>query len=278
MSTPEQLDRLIDRQRQGQPVTPASPEARLTLDLMRLAESFDLDPAFDADLGARLHRPVPTYGSLRIVRAVVVSAAAFALIVLAVVAVPPLRAVAQGIIDTLFPPAAIEEQTIAFAPGEAIAYESVTAAQADVAYPIRVPSALPDGIELVTIVYYPERSTTSFSLHPPEGGPLHYTIHQQPVEAAEREGPFIYNRDAWTIGQDAESQPIMIGGIEGAFVRGSWVTGGRGADAVYRWDSRFPVYTLRWAHEGMLYEVSVFTQPDDFDLYALMRLAASMME
>lgn len=186
-----------------------------------------------------------------------------ALIVLAllvvVITVPPLRVMAQDVIDSigrLFltrQPTAAEQE---FA-SEELRFEdmvpeplTLTQAQERVDFPIRLPSYLPEGVALHNVTVTEEQDSVVVTLT--YGGPYLLTIEQMDLR---EEGTFTL-----PLGDAVIPQPVMVGEVDGVWLE--HVPAGIGGLAseeqpeVFAHRLLFYENILTWEEEGRIYVIS----------------------
>jgi hypothetical protein len=180
-----------------------------------------------------------------LVAAVLIAAMAGALVWLT----PPLRALAQAVIDGLFNRASSSSITISpleNTTGTESVWLSLPEAEARAGFSLRLPDALPTGYSFAGAGYTESRHAASLIYERP-GAEL--VITQQPAAFAE----FGLLTDGGIgIGLNARVERVQIGQSEGEYVVGTWTRTGDD-QAVWRADA--PYQRLRWQKGIMIYEI-----------------------
>lgn len=194
-------------------------------------------------------------------RALVGLALAVTLLLFAVVAISPVRAFAQDLLQSLFvrhdsntmitepyDPVADPTPTPVPAP-ESLPDLSVAEAAALASFAVKELANLPEGYRLASVYYDEVRDRVTFLYI--KDTYLGIVLHQEPAETAE----------PWTIGADAVIKPVTVGDVPGEYVRGSWdwgepATEGSIGSAEMIWKSDDPYQQLRWTQDGIVYTVS----------------------
>lgn len=279
---PDELKTFIDALQRGDAPTPTSPEEETLSELMSLGHSFTLDERFDH----MLHQKFSKSQSMKKTKPALLRriAAVLALAVLGVAlvfAVPDMRAIAQSIIETLFPVAESnqvqypDEGLFTSVVGSTVAVSSLQGAERALTFPIKIPE-VPDELSLreylvrpdanVSILFYGTYPLTMRRQPPGEAAVL---IAQQPLEDAEAVGIFGDQGLQSTLAPDAEMHPITFGpedAYEGQWVRGLWVPTSsqpeQDGTLTYVWQ-QVPVYRLRWQDDTYIYEISWYLLLED---------------
>lgn len=201
----------------------------------------------------------------RQVRIASAMAAVFLFCVTAILTIPPLHAIAQEVIDTLFNRTETNQETIEFGTygiHQLVPYYfgSVEQAQEKVDFEIYAPTLLPDELELRIVNYSPEENLVSLSYGNTGVAYINpdLSVFMGPVKNG-------WSSQAYfSIGASAELVSVqfagMSGQVTGEFVQGFWlippdqwvnkVTPIDGA-----WESNLPICRLRWQENDMLYEI-----------------------
>jgi hypothetical protein len=193
-------------------------------------------------------------------------AAVFAVCVTATLSIPPLRAIAQEVIDTLFNRTETNKETIEFGPHGILQlvpfyFGSVEQAQEKVDFEIHAPTLVPDDLALRIVNYSPEENLLSLLYgHPGEAyiSP-DLSVFLGPVKNGWS------NQSYFTIGASADIVSVEFSGITGQvigeFVQGFWVFPPAYqwpeeiTSVAVEWDSNLPLCRLRWQEDDMLYEI-----------------------
>jgi hypothetical protein len=205
------------------------------------------------------------HGWRRQVRIASAIAAVFVFCVTAILTIPPLRAIAQEVIDTLFNRTETNQETIEFGTYGIhqlvpFYFGSVEQAQEKVDFEIHAPTFLPDDLMLRVVNYSPEENLVALSYgHSGEGyASPDLSIFLGPVKNNWSSQPY------FAIGASADIVSIQFPGISdqvtSEFVQGFWVfppdaRGDEVAAVAVEWDSNFHVCRLRWQENEMLYEL-----------------------
>lgn len=273
------LNDFIDNHQSDSATQPTNADQAFAADLMALADQQHLDPAFDAALAARFQTQSTTPAQPRRVaprRLSIAAAVTLLLAIVATLAVPDLRAIAQDILDDLFPREPEPTRTITyteFAEGDIQWYDDANSAQIHVPYPIRELGLIPNGMQMDEVGFLESRNVVSMIFFDDRFTYQDIRFQQQPIAGAQEHGYFWYTFDEYTIGQNADVQTVMVGDNEGQLVRGFWM--GDGQDT-FAWDNDFPFFHLRWQDGTMAYELRVNTRPSLFDLDELITIAESI--
>lgn len=277
MTTPEQLDQMITRKQKGDVIMPQTDEEKLTLDLMELAESFELDAEFDASLTNQFKKsPVRMIypskwvdnpaKSKAFLRVFVTSAAAIVILTLAVFTISPLHALAQQIID-FFIPSDTDKITVELHVGGSASTSAVDL------YPLSLdelvnpvdfewslPTFIPSAYAFNGASYNANAQVVSLNY----GCSDYWTIHIIQTKVAQPDIDNILSRE---VGVEAEIDHVTIGTAIGQYVRGSWVIAvdddiaGQAeesgdiiiTDAEGSWQDNSQWHQLVWYSEGTLY-------------------------
>lgn len=293
MTTPHELDRMIDDQLDGNLPSQSQygdDEIALTAGLIALANQFTLDANFDSALARQFKAPIVALpksrrrmGWQRMVAAV--ATVLFALIFVTL-SVPQFRAFAQDIIDDLFPRSEETERVMDGSPGsidhsDFIGFATLEELREGVPFEVKLPTFEND--EFVWIqnaaLYMISRNAvfTSFSLPNRENPDLR--IRQQVLSDATSSGVFWLSTEDNTVGATAEIIEVEFGEYTGEFVQGEWVTRDILTEGVkeFYWSNIFPVYRLRWQDDTFLYEIERIST-DPIEPEDLVDIAESMMD
>lgn len=198
-------------------------------------------------------------------RALVGLALAVTLLLFAVVVISPVRVFAQELLQSLF--IRHDSNTMATEPFEPMADPtptpipapeslpdmSVADAAALASFAVKELTHLPEGYRLGS-VYYDEAQDKVTFLYINDAY-LGIVLHQEPAETAE----------PWTIGPDAVIEAVMVNGVVGEYVKGSWrwlEPDSSGAVDEAIWQSDDPHQQLRWTQDGIAYTVSTTVGQD----------------
>jgi hypothetical protein len=267
-----------------------SPQSDFAAELVQLAEDIRPDSVFAADLRARLQvstssnekkeKPMKVqYHSNPLVRTLAYAAAAFAALVVLTLTVPPLRVLAQEVLDSLFNRAPAD--TIAFETpvvvdvnptpiAEAIFATPGTLAdvQAQVDFTLKAAAYLPEGYTFYSAsVDAPGLVTLSYV----RGGYM-LNISQSRVADAQ----------AFEVGATAEIQTVEINGVAAEYVEGYWFAevNHEGDQAELRgrvWDGNGNYQQMRWQQDGIVYWMhSVIGSGTDLPLDEWVAVAESL--
>ncbi|MFN8372600.1 MAG: hypothetical protein U0694_06950 [Anaerolineae bacterium] len=209
-----------------------------------------------------------------------VAAAAVLALLLLTLTVPPLRTLAQDLLNLLFnrtdsntlvyeTPVSYDIQPTAVGSSIYSPSTSVEAAESQAGFDIRVPALLPDGYVLVDVSYdVVAQQTSLFYMRSGIG----LVIVQIPSASA-----YPLN-----VGASANIVRVSIGGSIGQYVEGNWIVNPRieGTTATVSessWDSDFPFQQLRWEQEGFVFwMMSVAGQHSDLTLDDWVQIAESL--
>ena len=197
-----------------------------------------------------------------------IAAAVLILLLTSFLTVPPLRALAQQILNAFFNNAASDQQTITFGEFDMNLVQHMTLEEADqygktAGYDVLLPTYLPDGFEFVEADVI---SMAQLVMLKYQNAAVKINITEQPLtEISPQE-----------VGASAEIQDMSIQRgdqtVIGQYVQGSWVFNlapgtptpapGQALSDVGEWRSDIPERRLQWQENGIFYEVSAFR--DDF--------------
>jgi hypothetical protein len=242
-------------------------DTHLLGELTTLAGNVHTDAQFVTSLESRLlnqqHAHTPFWQKYS--RTLATIAATVLLFVAATLTIPPLRAIAQEIIDTLFNRTDSDQEIVQFGPYGILQlvpyfFMTVEEAQAEVDFDIYEPSWIPQGLALHNVAYSPEEHLVSLSYRQPTenvASPV-LTIYVAPIENGWSNHPYLQ------IGASATVVSVEVEGIDGQvtgfYVQGFWTTplgivSEDGTPIAMEWDSDIPVCHLRWQDTGMIYEI-----------------------
>ncbi len=192
-------------------------------------------------------------------------AAAFGLLLLVILFVPPFRSLAQDIIDSLFTRAESNERMSTYrlipeTEWEILTEEEyystlLTIEQAEMlsGFDITEPTAIPNSYRFRG-VSYSEKYHSAMLIYTLTGRGLNIT--QQPIEFA--------GQGEWPLGVDADIIEVEIGSLKGEYVQGGWFVKPANIDIdkskgirteTATWISEAPDRRLRWIDGGMIYEI-----------------------
>jgi hypothetical protein len=255
-------------------------DTKIINDLKTAAADIKPDAQFTASLEIQLLNPTQfsqngdkeltkmvlrKYGWQRRMRVASAIAAVFAVCVTATLSIPPLRAIAQEVIDTLFNRTETNQETIEFGTYGIhqlvpFYFGSVEQAQAKVDFEIHAPTLLPDDLMLRVVNYSPEENLVSLSYG--DAGVAYInpdlSVFMGPVKNGWS------SQSYFSIGASADIVSVQFSGISdqvtGEFVQGFWVfpSGTRGdmaASIPVEWNSDLASCRLRWEENDILYEI-----------------------
>ena len=257
--------------------TLAPDEIQLANELTAAAARIKPDAQFTAELEARLLRPESSQVTpivavsrkhwMRRARIVWGMAAVLVTLVIATLTIPPLRAIAQEVIDTLFNRKDTDEETVQLGPRGIIDlvpyyYGTVEQAEAKAGFDIRAPTLLPDDLILRVVNYSPEEQLVTLGYSRPDTALLNsrLSVLMGPVTNGWSDHPFL------AVGASADVIPVQFAGadgqVTGEFVKGFWMTSPSAPALTFEatptaveWDSDLPVCRLRWQEDDMVYEI-----------------------
>lgn len=262
--------------------TPLTDETRMAAELAAFAAGLHIDREAADRLEAQLmtlplqaaqNRPVQRRVNWR---AWAAAAAILALIVAAFLAVPPLRSLAQDLIDRLFVHAEGDSQSIQFAEVDMNSIQHLTDLDAvdalgdRLGFDVLLPTYLPEGYTFTEALRFPYTLGHVVSLTYQDGNMQLY-IDQAPV--ADRGGT------ETQVGASAEIVPMTVerGGTaySASYVQGDWAfplpegaptpAAGAAFSGTGEWRSDIPKRQLVWVEGDMIYQivcVAVTPQPD----------------
>lgn len=206
-------------------------------------------------------------------------AASITLIVAAFLTVPPLRTLAQDVIDSLFNRADGDAKTntyIAVAPdAEYDPYSSLEQAAAQTSFPVSTPTIMPDGYFFEGAVWDSDQSAIFLSYIYGGGG--------RSLQITETTHAEIFRE----IGASTNIENVQIGDLTGEYVEGEWVVydrpQGEAGETVTEeatWNPTAPSRRLRWQHGDITYEIWALGGSEDDPAYigkeAMIEIAESM--
>jgi hypothetical protein len=192
-------------------------------------------------------------------------AAVFVFCITATLTIPPLRAIAQEVIDTLFNRSETNQETIEFGTYGIhqlvpFYFGSVEQAQEKVDFEIHAPSLLPDDLMLRIVNYSPEENLISLSYG--DAGVAYInpdlSVFMGPVKNGWS------SQSYFSIGASADIVSVQFSGISGQvtgeFVQGFWLIPpeqwvNKVTPIDGEWESNLPLCRLRWQENDMLYEI-----------------------
>jgi hypothetical protein len=246
-------------------------DERLTEKLHSIAQQIEPAGVFRLSLESELrtrHEQLHGKDSHRMtiyLRRLTTIAAAFVLLLAVILLVPPIRSLAQDIIDSLFTRADSNEKMHTYQPITDADSSIVTAeeyyatlltieeAEALSNFDLKVPATTPPSYTFRG-VSYSEKYHSAMLIYTLTGRGLYIT--QQPVEFA--------GEGDWPLGADANIIQVQIGSLEGEYVQGGWYvkpadieidksTGLKTEKAT--WISEASERRLRWIDDEMQYEI-----------------------
>ncbi len=249
---------------------PGSPEEQELLDLARrLSEAdYSTESAIRDSLRSRLLHPPKPRSRVRFLRPVIGIAAALALVTILALTVPPLRALAQEIIDSLFNHTAGNTHVIEYAveptpinalsPAVAETFSTVAEAETATSLDIREPDISLSPYELTQVAVNHETQTVWLTYNTPG---RNLSIYQRPAGLGWL--------DDGLVGSSAQIVPVDFGGVNGIlsgeFVAGGWIastdatpTGDNTVAQGTSWSSDVPQRRLRWQDANLVYEMTAF--------------------
>jgi len=201
---------------------------------------------------------------LRSLRMVMASATLLIVIIVFTLAFPSLQALAQQFLQ-FFIPAPTDELALQVTISPTGTQEALNAegrypltldeAQKLAAYPLDVPTKLPEGVSLTGANYNPDLETVTLRYQ----GPEYTLLFNQRVHGKISEFS--------TVGASAPVETVQVNGLPGEFVVGGWrledsndrinstATPGTQVSLGVYWDPTLPQYILRWQVGEMQYEI-----------------------
>lgn len=279
-----EFDALISQLQAGEP--PQSDSA-FAAELVFMAESIQPDAAFAADLKTRFQSSstekkeksmqIP-YRSTHFMRLMAYAAAAFAALVVITLSVPPLRLLAQEVLDSLFnrapadniafeTPVAVDLRPTPISQAVYATPATLTEVQSQVDFPVKSPGYLPDGYEFYSAsVDGPGLVTLSYI----RGGYM-LNISQSLVSDA----------PVFEVGATADIQALEINGSPAEYVEGYWIAdveqSGDQAEMQGRIWQDGGYQQLRWEQNGIVYWMhSVIGSGTDLPLDEWIAVAESL--
>ena len=213
----------------------------------------------------RQHRVLPIR---RYLRPLLATAAAFSLLSALVLTVPPLRALAQEIIDSLFNRAASDAQVIQYdvhptpismiSPSVAETFSSVTDAEKATGIDIRQPTITSTSYALSEVAVNHSTQTIWLTYNAPG---RNLSIYQRPAQLGWL--------DDGLVGSSAQIIAVDFDGangiISGEYVAGGWLpttdptpTGDQSVSQGTNWSTDIPQRRLRWQDANWVYEMTAF--------------------
>jgi hypothetical protein len=243
-------------------------DKHLLHELSALAGQIQPDVHFRAGLEARLTAGQVGRSSrfTKPLRNAAAVAAIIALLLTATLTIPPLRAIAQEIIDSLFNRTDADQETVVLGPYGIFQlvpyfYITVDEAQAEVDFTILEPSWIPEGLALHDVAYSPEEQVVSLSYREPTENftAMPITIYEAPLDNGWSSHSYL------AIGASADITAVQIkradGAITGEYVKGFWVTppdmrsGSIETPFAVQWNANIPICRLRWQDAGLMFEI-----------------------
>ena len=269
MTTPEELNNLINKKQQGNAVTPQSPDEQLAADLIDFAQGFDLTPEFNAKVVNQFQQQPDNERRVRLPLAYGL-AAAISILIVVVLFAPPLRSLAQEFIDELFPRSTIEHPTfeglaLLFDDFDLEGYPTLEELQHNIPFEAQNPDVEDMGFEFVSAVYVVQANTIEM-IYTQDNSRNHpnLRIRQQPLEDAVPR-MFWYTDGYNAVSPETTITPVEFMGYEGEIVHGVWATKQAGQEqAEYHWMDELPVYRLRWQDNHNLYEIERWYKDENY--------------
>lgn len=224
-----------------------SDEMAFLAELKTLAGQIQPDKGFVDTLEARLKSEPPSTNYVRIFSRI---AAALVLFFILTLSLPPLRAIAQELVDLFFYHAESDEKTNTYTAATAdrteIGYKTVEEAEADLGIDLLEPDFVPSGYVLTSV------SATTFTYEIGAGGRLLF-VCQSPVNATDR---LCVDSE---VGASAEIVPVTLKigdqDISAQYVEGGWIvknsgerTAGQTVTEELEWRSDVSARRLLWQH------------------------------
>jgi hypothetical protein len=244
-------------------------ETQLADELAQVAGHIKPDTQFSSNLEARLLHPNPIVSHsvnwwTRGVRIASIAVAVFVILVITTLTIPPLRTIAQEVIDSLFNRVTSDQETVELGERGIIQlvpyfFGTVEEAEAKAGFDIRAPTLLPEGLTLHDVTYSPEEQLVSLNYFT---GTLQ--VLQGPLENGWSDNPVL------SVGASADVIPVEFSGanqtVTAEFVKGFWKDISVEAQFVLspsdeatlfdmEWRSDSPICRLRWQENDMLYEL-----------------------
>jgi hypothetical protein len=273
-----ELGRLIDGRSDGTLDGLPTEEAAFARQLLAVRDKTQPDDTFAAALEARLKaaphstfihqsdqmsrgETMITHRQNRSLRALATVAAVLAIAVFATLTVPPLRTLAQEVLERPTP--------VAPPPVEIPVSQQLEQAIGQAGFPVRLPAYVPEGYILADAGYDPVANQVS--LFYTRNG-IGLVIVQIPEESAL----------PLDVGATADILTLSIGGVTGQYVEGGWkvnpeVSGETMTLTEKAWDTDFPFQQLRWQQADMVYwMMSVAGQHSDLTLEQWVQIGESL--
>ncbi|GEM_PF-5542111 len=300
MSTPQELDHFINQLQQNKLVRPANDEESLADELFQLANQFDLTSQFDSALLAQFEvqkstTRIITHRWMRLTASILVGLISISLLIMTV---PPLRVLAGEILNELFQRDTESIKVYSDNQGyyafsdETIGLTSINEIPDLLEYEVTLPDYEAFGyqFERASILQSRNSIQTYYSrVSPPEdnqiGNSTFYTfedsflqlrVRQQPLEDS-KNGVFHFTDEQGTIAPIAETTPVSVNGYQGQFVQGTWMSSTISGKKHFYWRANTPIYRLRWQDNMFLYEIELWSEPENI-LDRMLAIAESMME
>ena len=290
MTTPDQLNVMIDELHKGNTVSPQTQEENLTIEMIELMSAFEFNPAFDerltkqfvAQSSASLYRRQLKRG-LRLVASVLIGILG---VIVFISSVPALRVLAEDILKELFPRDTQtsfilnkEDDGLAFEPKDYIGFENFEIMQTIVDYDVKTIDHDETDYTFFRGVFTIPRNAIQLNYSHPSASSDYpkLRIRQQPLEDSAR-GTFYFTKEQDTISPEAETTPVAIGRYHGELVKGDWMTSNGQLEKMdFYWKEDAPVHRLRWQDDGFLYEIELWSA-DKSAVDEMISIAEMMMD
>jgi hypothetical protein len=288
-----ELGALLDGRADGSSLLPAE-DAAFAAELQAMAEGTKTDTTFAATLETRLRAADSSFANRqgktnrgrtimtnRYAQRFATAAAIIAILAAATLTIPPLRTLAEDVLNLLFSrtpsdtvpfatPVVVDMQPTPISDAQTYVPLSIEEAGAIAGYEIHVPTFVPDGYVL-TSVGYDDPATRQTSLFYAKDG-YGVVIAQTPAELAK----------PLEVGATAAIQTVQIGSAVGEYVEGAWrvnpeVNGDTMTLTERTWDADFRFQQLRWQQGDRVYwMMSVPGQRSDLNLDDWLAIARSL--
>ena len=136
-------------------------------------------------------------------------------------------------------------------------------------FPVKNIADLPERMQFIGATGGPDSITSVYLRNEPQSTVL--LIQNRITETMQQDS---------LVGESAIIEPVIINGIDGEYVKGSYFV--YGGDSMATWDSNVETQTLRWDEDGILYTMTMIGSidfgPDKLDRDGLIDLAASLTD
>ncbi len=255
MTTPQELDLLIRKLQDGELIIPTNSNEETTIELVKFAQSLKLDEAFDEGLTQQLHQVISSKHSgqsVKFMRRLSTIAASMMLALALVLALPPLRTIAQDLLAQLFPRTDQEEISITYNDYDDMetTFTTIEGLEAAVSFDLLEPNILPSNVTESVFVYNSARNvSTQWYITPFR----QFGISQQPLESIQS-GLLAFTFDL-QLPDSVDTQAVELGSVIGELVEGMWVESED--DETFVWSDNFWYFSLRWQDATNIYEITL---------------------